>query len=99
MNLNIITLEDTAFYALLEKAIEEMESRFGTEELWIDTKTAMSILKISSPTTLQRYRSNDLITYSQPTPKIVVYYKPSLYEFLEKHANKSIDSSKKNGRL
>ena len=83
MDLKVICLETEAYYKLIQEMINVIKDQDQQEELWVDGKTAMSILKISSKTTLQKFRNQDLIVFSQPSRKVIVYYRPSLIEFLE----------------
>ena len=83
MDLKVICLETEAYYKLIQEIVEIVKEKEKIEELWVDGKTAMSILKITSKTTLQKFRDQDLIVFSQPSRKVIVYYRPSLIEFLE----------------
>lgn len=85
--MHVITLEDKAFYALVRSVVEELESSFAPTNPWVLEPEAMTLLGIKSKTTLQRLRDNDLIRFSQPTRKHILYYKPSLYEYLENNSN------------
>lgn len=85
--MNVITLEEQAFYTLLQTVIEELGKQFGQSEPWIGETETMQLLGIKSKTTLQRLRDNDCIRFSQPSKKLILYYKPSLYEYLEANAN------------
>lgn len=69
---------------MIQEIVEIVKEQEKVEELWVDGKTAMSILKITSKSTLQKYRDQQLIIFSQPSRKVIVYYRPSLLEFLEK---------------
>lgn len=86
--LNVICLESAAFYELVEQVVDRLktENNAGQEE-WIDTEQAMALLKISSKTTLQKLRDNGEIRFSQPMKKHILYYKPSLLEYLDKHSH------------
>ncbi|MEO1263247.1 MAG: DNA-binding protein [Bacteroidota bacterium] len=85
--MEIIILESKAYWSLVQETIQEMEKRFGKEEPWIGQEEAMRILGISSTTTLQKFRDNDCIRYSKISPKIILYYKKSVYDFLNAKAN------------
>lgn len=85
MELKVICLETPAYYALVQEVIDIAKEMEHSEELWIDTETAMSILKITSKTTLQKFRDDpgNCIKFSQISRKVILYYRPSLLEFLE----------------
>ena len=81
----MVCLETEAFYELLDEVLIHFGNKKEDAELWVDSEQAMCILKISSKTTLQKYRDQGLIRFSQPSRKLVLYHKPSLYEFLDKN--------------
>lgn len=86
-NLNIICLEEEAFYALLEEAVQRLQKDKGVEpDQWISDEEAMQLLRIKSKTTLQKLRDSGEIRYSQPTKKHIVYDRLSLLAYLEKHS-------------
>lgn len=86
--MNIITLEESAFYELLNKVVAEIKQQQGQAALskWVDGKEAMEILKITSRTTLQKLRDEGQIRYSQPMPKVLLYDRESILKYIEKHA-------------
>jgi hypothetical protein len=85
--MNVICLQDDAFYALIEEVVTRMTAKNAVKpEKWISATEAMDKLKITSKSTLQRYRDEGRIRYSQPDKKIIVYDVDSIYEFLEKHS-------------
>lgn len=84
--MEVIMLEERAFYELLNRVVRTLGSE-SEEEQWVDEDKAMQILGIKSKTTLQRLRNEDKIRFSQPSKKIIMYHKPSLYEYLEAHSN------------
>lgn len=83
-SLNIICLETEAFYALVEDVCARLETK--DEDLWIDEEEAKRLLRIKSKTTLQKLRDEGAIRFSQPTKKIILYYRQSILDYLEKHA-------------
>ena len=84
-NLNIICLESEAFYALIDEVVNRLkEKNGGDQEKWIDDEEAMRLLHISSKTTLQKYRDEGLIRFTQPSRKIILYDRDSIMEFLNK---------------
>ncbi len=87
--MQVISIEEQSFYQLLDTVLAEMEEKFGKkEEEWIHETNAMKLLGIKSKTSMQRLRDHDLIRFTQPSRKIILYYKPSLLEYLDAHANK-----------
>lgn len=87
MDLKIITLEDEAFYSLLSKVVAQVKADLGERALdqWIDGEEAMHMLRIKSPTTLQKLRDSGAIRYSQPLHKVILYDRESILEFIERH--------------
>ena len=86
---NLIAMDEASMMAFIDRILEEMENRFGKTELeWIQEVDAMQILGIRSKTTLQRLRDEDLIRFTQPSKKIILYHRQSLLEYLEAFANK-----------
>jgi hypothetical protein len=87
-NLNIICLESAAFYELVEKVVDRLKTENNaTQEEWIDTDQTMALLKISSKTTLQKLRDTGEIRFSQPMKKHILYFKPSILDYLNKHSH------------
>lgn len=85
--MQVICLEDNAFYSLVEEVYERLKEREkGKEDKWISGEEAMQKLRISSKTTLQKLRDEGKIRFSQPEKKHIVYDVNSIYEYLDKHA-------------
>lgn len=85
--LDIICLESEAFYALVEEVVGRLKDKHGIEhEKWIDDTEAMRLLHVSSKTTMQRYRDEGLIRFTQPSRKIILYDRDSILEFLDNKA-------------
>ena len=86
-NLNIICLESDAFYALIDEVIDRVKAEHGIEiDGWIDEHEAMKLLRITSRTTLQKYRDERRIKFTQPSRKVILYDRASILEYLENHA-------------
>ena len=86
-SLNVICLEEEAFYALLEEAVERLQLNQDVgADPWVNDEEAMRILRIKSKTTLQKLRDEGEIRFSQPTKKHIVYDHSSLLAYLERHA-------------
>lgn len=88
--MEVICLEDEAFYTLIERVVKRIKDQEGIkEDKWISTEQAMEKLHIKSKTTLQKLRNEGRIRYSQPDKKIIQYDSDSLNEYLEKHSKET----------
>lgn len=84
--MEVICLEEEAFYALIEKVLTRLkENERKKEDKWISVEEAMTILRIKSKTTLQKLRDEGKIRFSQPHRKIILYDTKSINEYIEKH--------------
>jgi hypothetical protein len=85
--MEVICLQDEAFYALVEAVISRIKEKQGLrEDKWISGEEAMQKLRISSKTTLQKLRDEGKIRFSQPEKKLILYDVDSIYAYLEKHS-------------
>jgi hypothetical protein len=85
--MEVICLEDEAFYALVEQVFQRLKEKDkGAEDKWISAEEAMQKLRINSRTTLQKLRDEGKIRFSQPEKKHILYDLDSIYDYLEKHA-------------
>ena len=85
--MDVICLEDEAFYSLVEQVFERLKDKEKAKgDKWISGEEAMQILRISSKTTLQKLRDEGKIRFSQPEKKHIVYDLDSIHQYLEKHA-------------
>ena len=74
--MEVICLEDAAFYALVEEVVNRLKADAGQkEEKWVSTEDAMGLLGITSKTTLQKYRNEGRIRFTQPQKKIITLLK------------------------
>ena len=89
--INVIVLEEEAFYGLYYKLVAYIEQQFGVKrrDKWIGGDEAMEMLRIKSRTTLQKLRDQGKIRYSQPMPKLILYDSASIDAYLEKYAKDS----------
>lgn len=88
--MEVICLQDEAFYALIEKVVERIKEKQGIKhEKWVSGEEAMKILRITSKTTLQKLRDEGKITFSQPERKLILYDADSINDYLKKHTNKT----------
>lgn len=85
--MNVICIEEKAFYTLLDKVFKYVESKMeqDTPDKWMDKKEAMLALRIKSATTLQKLRDKGKIRFSQPERKHIVYDRDSINDYLEAH--------------
>ena len=81
--MNVICLEEKAFYALIDKVFDHIKERTIQQEKWIPGEEAMRKLNIKSKTTLQKLRNEGKIRYSQPQKKVILYDSDSINEYLE----------------
>ena len=89
--MQVICLEEEAFFTLLDKSIEYLESKRGGAPLkWIGEEQAVAMLNGISKSTLQRMRNNGDIGYTQPSRKIILYDRDSINAYLDKHAKKPL---------
>lgn len=88
-NLNIICLETEAFYKLIEEVVGRLSNNEDDKEQWITDYEAMDLLKITSKTTLQKYRDSGQVRYSQIGKKVILYDRFSIMEFIERNAKET----------
>lgn len=85
--MNVICLQDEAFYALIDQVVERIREKQNiSEDKWISAEEAMRKLRVTSKTTLQKLRDTGAIRFSQPEKKIILYDVDSINGYLEKHA-------------
>jgi len=88
--MEVICLEDAAFYSLVEQVVQRLkETRGQTQDKWISDDEAMQLLNIKSKTTLQKFRDEGKIRYSQPQKKIILYDRDSISAFLESNVKET----------
>jgi hypothetical protein len=85
--MEVICLEDEAFFALLDRAVAHLKTSLNIkQDKWVSGEEAMKRLGITSKTTLQKYRDEGRIRFSQPDKKVILYDTDSIDTFLNKHA-------------
>lgn len=85
--MEVICLEEKAFYALIEQVVNRLKTDSGTKpDRWISDQEVMGLLKIKSKTTLQKLRDEGKIRFSQPEKRIILYDRESVESYLELHA-------------
>ena len=88
--MEVICLEDAAFYSLIEQVVARLKDQHGhTVDKWISDEQAMQLLNIKSKTTLQKLRDEGKIRFSQPQKKIILYDRNSINEYLENNAKET----------
>ncbi|QMU63197.1 MAG: helix-turn-helix domain-containing protein [Flavobacteriaceae bacterium] len=86
--MKVICIQEEAYYALLDEMVAYVKSKEIIPDEWIDSTEAMRLLNIKSKTTLQTYRDEGKIVFSQPSRKVILYSRKSIMEFLEKNTYK-----------
>jgi len=85
--LNIICLESEAFYSLIEEVVVRInQDSAKREDRWIDDKETMRLLNIKSKTTLQKFRDQGVIRFSQIGKKVILYDRESIMTFIDSKA-------------
>ncbi|MGK4567326.1 helix-turn-helix domain-containing protein [Flavobacterium sp. 3HN19-14] len=85
--MEVICLQDQAFYALIEEVVHRIRGDTNEESWkWVNDIDAMRMLNTKSKTTMQKLRDEGKIRFSQPQKKIILYDCDSLNEYLEKHS-------------
>lgn len=84
--MNVICLEDAAFYELIDKVYDHLNEKLNVkQEKWISEDEAMRRLNKASKTTIKKYRDEGRLRYTQPDRKAILYDADSIDEYLEKH--------------
>jgi exoribonuclease R len=84
--MQVICLQDEAFYALIDEVIAHIKATQSPKaDKWISGEEAMKLLRITSKTTLQKLRDEGKIRFSHPEKKIILYDVDSINEYLEKN--------------
>jgi hypothetical protein len=84
--MEVICLEETAFYTLVEKVVDQLKDKFSCQDKWVSGEEAMALMRIKSKTTLQKLRDEGSIRFSQPEKKIILYDVDSINDYLSQHA-------------
>jgi len=85
-DIKVICLESVAFYALVKEVVEQLQSKENNSPQWINDKEAMQILHISSKSTLQKYRDEGMIRFSQIGKKVILYDRLSIINFIDSNS-------------
>lgn len=83
--MEVICFEDRAFYAMIDKLEAYIDSKKPqqSKDKWVSGTEAMQMLRITSKTTLQKFRDEGKIRFSQPEKKIILYDADSIRDFIE----------------
>lgn len=85
--MGLVLLEENEFLEKVEQLLTRLlAARLVREDKWISDKEAMHLLRIKSKTTLQQYRDQGKVRFSQPQKKIILYDRQSILDFLEENA-------------
>lgn len=88
--MEVICLQEDAFYALVEQVVDRLKTAHSVkQDKWISDDDAMQLLNIKSKTTLQKFRDEGKIRFSQPEKKIILYDRDSINAYLEKNAKET----------
>ena len=88
--MQVICLEEPAFYSLVEEVVARLKGSERTEQpKWINGTQVMEMLSIKSKTTLQKLRDEGHVRFSQPEKRIILYDRISVLEYLELNARET----------
>jgi hypothetical protein len=88
--MEVICLQDEAFYALVERVVEHIKRKENiSADKWISGEEAMKMLRITSKTTLQKLRDEGKVRFSQPEKKIILYDRDSIFAYLDKNTRET----------
>jgi len=76
--MNVICIEENAFYELVETVIKRSEEKKVQDNVWISGEEVMKLLYIESKSTLQKLRDTGEIRYSQYCKKLSFTRRPRL---------------------
>lgn len=86
--MEVICLEEAAFYSLLDKVYAHLKTVNNVkQEKWILPDEAMNMLGVKK-TKLQELRDTGEIIFSQPSKKVILYDVDSIREYLDRHTRK-----------
>lgn len=84
--MEVICLEEPAFYSLIEKVVARLGVKAPDQEEWLSPESAMKLLNVKAKSTMQDLRDRGKIRFSQPQKKIILYSRSSINEYLEANA-------------
>ena len=81
--MNVICLEDQAFYSLVEIVVARLKDSLNTkEDRWISGEEAMKMLVSQAKPLFKNLGMKGKIRFSQPEKKIILYDVHSIEEYL-----------------
>jgi Helix-turn-helix domain len=85
--MEVICINTEAFHLLVQEVVDKVKAKQNIQtDKWLSCEEAMSKLRISSKTTLQKLRDTGAIRFSNPAKKLILYDVDSINSYLEKHA-------------
>ena len=85
--MQVICLEEAAFYALVEQVVARLKESHGeTKEKWITEAETKALLNVKSKSTLQKLRDEGKIRFTQPQKRLILYDRDSIMAHLERNA-------------
>lgn len=86
--MQVICLEEPAFYSLVDQVVKYIKTTHQVvEDKWVTPQEAMRLLNISSKTTLQKFRDEGRIRFSQSTDGYkILYDRDSIMEWHERNS-------------
>ena len=88
-NAQFIMMDTHAFDEIISQVINTVKAKMKTKpEDWIGEDDAKELLGISSKSTMQRFRTEDRITFSLVTKKNIKYSRASILKYLKSKSNK-----------
>ncbi len=86
--MDLICFEGDGLYTITDELYKRLMSEHKKEKKWISGKEAMELLGITSKATLQKYRDENRIRFSQPDKKVIIYDRDSILKFLDDNSNR-----------
>lgn len=87
--MEVICIEDAALYLLIDQVVERIKDKNSKRDRWITPDEAMQKLNIKSTSTLQKYRDEGKIRYSQRDRWHILYDVESIDAFIEENARET----------
>jgi hypothetical protein len=89
--MEVICIESQALKELIDQTVKRLGQKYNTPlDKWIDGEEAMRMLRIKSPTTLQKLRDEFEIEYSKINSKTIIYDRNSIDNFIERKKQKPL---------
>lgn len=85
MDAKLICLKDELFFEFVDEVVKRVAPSVQRDK-WVSGEEAMRLLNIKSKTSLQRYRDEGRIRFTQPDKRVILYDRDSIDAFLESHA-------------